>query len=253
MFLKDRLNDLFYEIQKKGEVNVKDLSKNFSVSEDSIRKDLKVLEKEGLITRIYGGAKLKRSLYKRTLNSRLTENFENKYIIAEKAFKLIEDNDTLFLDTSTINIILTEMILKSDKVVTIVTNMLDVVNVFSEISNNSVLIGVGGIFKGKQKGFNGSETIKEIEKYNIDKAFVGTGGINVYNGNISTYDSDDGLTKSAIIKSSLYTYIISEKVKLEKDSFYTFANLEEVKGCIFDKLEDEILLEKLKEYEIEIY
>lgn len=59
MFLKDRLNDLFYEIQKKGEVNVKDLSKNFSVSEDSIRKDLKVLEKEGLITRIYGGAKLK--------------------------------------------------------------------------------------------------------------------------------------------------------------------------------------------------
>lgn len=52
MFLKDRLNDLFYEIQKKGEVNVKDLSKNFSVSEDSIRKDLKVLEKEGLITRI---------------------------------------------------------------------------------------------------------------------------------------------------------------------------------------------------------
>ena len=117
------------------------------------------------ITRIYGGAKLKRSLYKRTLNSRLTENFENKYIIAEKAFKLIEDNDTLFLDTSTINIILTEMILKSDKFVTIVTNMLDVVNVFSEISNNSVLIGVGGIFKSKQKGFNGSETIKEIEKY----------------------------------------------------------------------------------------
>ena len=61
MFSKERINELFLEIQKKGEVFVKELSIKFDISEDSIRKDLKFLEKEGLILRTYGGAKLKRN------------------------------------------------------------------------------------------------------------------------------------------------------------------------------------------------
>jgi len=53
----------------------------------------------------------------------------------------------------------------------------------------------------------------------VDKSFVGTGGINVYTGNISTLTTDDGLTKSAIIDISNETYIITENIKLQKDSF----------------------------------
>ena len=84
----------------------------------------------------------------------------------------------------------------------------------------------------------------------MDKSFVGTGGINVYTGNISTLTTDDGLTKSAIIDISNETYIITENIKLQKDSFFNFSNLSKVKGCIFNTLEDEIILEKLKNYDL---
>ena len=62
--------------------------------------------------------------------------------------------------------------------------------------------------------------------------------------------TDDGLTKSAIIDISNETYIITENIKLQKDSFFNFSNLSKFKGCIFNTLEDEIILEKLKNYDL---
>ena len=251
MFSKERINELFLEIQKKGEVFVKELSIKFDISEDSIRKDLKFLEKEGLILRTYGGAKLKRNYsYYKSLGSRIDENIPQKEIIAEKAFSIINDGDSIFLDTSTINILLAELISRSSKKLVIITNMIDIFNLFENSKNSSQLIGIGGIYRPEQHGFTGSKTIEEIKKYNVDKSFVGTGGINVYTGNISTLTTDDGLTKSAIIDISNETYIITENIKLQKDSFFNFSNLSKIKGCIFNTLEDEIILEKLKNYDL---
>lgn len=253
MFSKERINELFLEIQNKGDVLVKDLSIKFDISEDSIRKDLKFLEKEGLIHRTYGGAKLKRNYnYYKSLASRIDENIPQKEIIAEKAFSIINDGDSVFLDTSTINILLAELISKSSKKLVIITNMLDVLNLFENSKNPSQLIGIGGIYRPEQHGFTGSKSIEEIQKYNVDKAFVGTGGINVYTGNISTLTIDDGLTKSAIISIAYETYIITENIKLEKDSFFNFSNLSKVKGCIFNSLDNQLILNKLKEYDLVI-
>ena len=251
MFSKERINELFLEIQKKGEIFVKELSIKFNISEDSIRKDLKFLEKEGLITRTYGGAKLKRNYnYYKSLASRIDENIPQKEIIAEKAFSIINDGDSIFLDTSTINILLAELISKSTKKIMIITNMIDIFNLFENSKNSSQLIGIGGIYRPEQHGFTGIKTVEEIKKYNVDKAFVGTGGINIYTGNLSTLTIDDGLTKSAIIDISNETYIITENIKLQKDSFFNFSNLSKVKGCIFNILEDEITIERLKNYDL---
>ena len=184
--------------------------------------------------------------------SRIDENIPQKEIIAEKAFSIINDGDSVFLDTSTINILLAELISKSSKKLVIITNMLDVLNLFENSKNPSQLIGIGGIYRPEQHGFAGSKSIEEIQKYNVDKAFVGTGGINVYTGNISTLTIDDGLTKSAIISIAYETYIITENIKLEKDSFFNFSNLSKVKGCIFNSLDNQLILNKLKEYDLVI-
>lgn len=251
MFNKERINELYMEIQTKGVVLVKELSIKFNISEDSIRKDLKFLEKEGLITRTYGGAKLKRNynLYK-SIKLRIDENIPQKEIIAKKAFEVINEGDIIFLDISTINIILAELISKSSKKITILTNMINILNIFEDSRNNSQIICIGGIYRAEQHGFTGSKTIEEIKKYNVDKSFLGAGGINVYTGNISTLNTEDGLTKNAIIEISSEAYIISEVSKLQKDSFYNFSNLSAIKGCIFDNLNDTIVINNLKKYDL---
>jgi len=251
MFAKDRLNALYLEIQKTGEVLVKDLSTLYNISEDSIRKDLKTLEKEGLITRTYGGAKLKKSFtYYKSLVSRIDENLEAKENIAEKAFSLIKENDTIFLDISTINIVLAEIISKNSKKLTIVTNMIDILNLFENTKNSSQIIFIGGIYRPDLHGFIGSETINQIKKYRVNKSFISTCGINIHNGNLTTLEIEDGLTKKAIMDIGNEVYLVSEASKINNDSFYTFGNLAELKGFIFDVLNDLVALEQFKKFDL---
>lgn len=251
MFAKDRLNALYLEIQKTGEVLVKDLSTLYNISEDSIRKDLKTLEKEGLITRTYGGAKLKKSFtYYKSLVSRIDENLEAKEKIAEKAFSLIEDNDTIFLDISTINIVLAEIISKSSKKLTIVTNMIDILNLFENTKNLPQIVFIGGIYRPDLHGFIGTETINQIKKYKVNKSFISTCGVNIHNGNLTSLEIDDGLTKKAIMDISTEVYLVSEASKINNDSFYTFGNLSELKAFIYEDLDDNIALEQLKKFDL---
>ena len=251
MFAKDRLNGLYLEIQKNGEMSVKDLSTIYNISEDSIRKDLKALEKEGLILRTYGGAKLKKSFtYYKSLVSRIDENLDAKEKIAEKAFSLIEENDTIFLDISTINIVLAEIISKNSKKLTIVTNMIDILNLFENTKNSSQIVFIGGIYRPDLHGFIGSETINQIKKYRVNKSFVSTCGINIHNGNLTTLEIEDGLTKKAIIDISNEVFLISEASKINNDSFYTFGNLSDLKGFIYDELNDSVALEQFKHFDL---
>ena len=251
MFAKDRLNGLYLEIQKNGEMSVKDLSIIYNISEDSIRKDLKALEKEGLILRTYGGAKLKKSFtYYKSLVSRIDENLDAKEKIAEKAFSLIEENDTIFLDISTINIVLAEIISKNSKKLTIVTNMIDILNLFENTKNSSQIVFIGGIYRPDLHGFIGSETINQIKKYRVNKSFVSTCGINIHNGNLTTLEIEDGLTKKAIIDISSEVFLISEASKINNDSFYTFGNLSDLKGFIYDELNDSVALEQFKHFDL---
>lgn len=251
MFAKDRINKLYLEIQKNGEVSVKELSIKYSITEDSIRKDLKSLEKEGLITRTYGGAKLKKTFtYYQSLVSRIDENLEGKEKIATKVFSLIEENDIIFLDLSTINIVLAEKISRSKKKLTIITNMIDILNIFEKTKNSSQIIFIGGTYRPDLHGFIGSETINQIKKYHVNKSFISTCGINIYNGNLTALEIEDGLTKRAIIEISTEVYLISEANKISNDALYTFGNLSELKGFIFDELKDEFAIEKLKNFDL---
>lgn len=251
MFAKDRLNNLYLEIQNYGEVSVKELSLKHNVTEDSIRKDLKTLEKEGLILRTYGGAKLKKSFaYYKSLASRIDENIESKEAIAQKAFSIINNNDTIFLDISTINIVLAEILSKSDKNITIVTNMIDILNIYEKCKNKSKIIFIGGTYRPDLHGFIGSHTIELIKKYRVNKSFVSTCGINIHNGNLTTLEVEDGLTKKTIIDISEEAFLISESSKINNDSFFTFGNLSDIKGFIFDEFKEEFVLEKLKKFDL---
>ena len=101
MFVSERLEKILNLINEQGKVEVNKLSKYFKVSKDLIRKDLSKLEEQGLLERTYGGAIKKRQLSKTiTIASRISENIEDKEIIAKKALKELEENQIIFLDIS---------------------------------------------------------------------------------------------------------------------------------------------------------
>lgn len=252
MFTEERLENIINLLQEKRKVIVKELSNQFGVSEDCIRKDLKILEKEGLIKRTYGGAVLKRiEAQNNYISCRTNVNLNKKQNIAEKAFELIKPMETIFLDISTTNLLLAEKLAASTKRLTVVTNMIDIVSCFA---NNSYVevVCVGGVFSKELNGFTGSTAIEILSKYKFNKAFIGCCGVDMLDKSISTFEIEDGNTKKAIIRSCKQSYLVMDSKKFYIDGVYNFATLYDFDFVILDeKPEDKIFVE-LERIDIDI-
>ncbi len=252
MFAAERLDEILKILNREGKVVVKELSSQFNVTEDCIRKDLKVLENKNLLHRTYGGGVLVRKSAKtENIENRKDRDVDAKRIIARKAFELIEENETIFLDISTINIRLSEIIAASSKRVTVITNMLDIVKSFSN-NNLCKVIGIGGVFNNELDGFIGAAAIENISQYKVNKAFIGSCGIDIYDGSITTFDVEDGNTKKAIINSSKNVYLVMENRKFYIDGTYKFAHLQDINSVITEEKPDEGVLEILNNSDTEI-
>lgn len=252
MFAQERINEIIRLLNKEGKVIVKDLSVRFNVTEDCIRKDLKLLENQNILKRTYGGGILiQQSPAVLSVGNRLNLNVDNKKKIAEKAFNLINNGDSIFLDISTTNILLAQMLSVSNRNITIITNMLDIVKAFS---NNKTIkvICTGGVYSSDLDGFTGSMSIENISKYKVDKAFIGSCGINIFNKSITTFDVEDGNTKKAIMDSAKVIYLVMENKKFYLEGMYRFTHIDDIKAVITEETPDEDICSTFKEIGIDI-
>ena len=226
MFVDERQELIKQMLQEKQRVSVKDLSIYFNCSEDLIRKDLATIEKSGLCKRVYGGAILNRKdLHKNLVQDRIFENKTAKELIARKAYALLENGDTIYLDVSTTNIILASMINNGNKEITIVTSMFDIIKNIKNWQYKVIFIGGEVVESGDS--CNGIITTEQIRRYNFDKAFFGTVGINIKADSVQTYNVNDGLTKHLAMKQSKQNYLLFEKEKLALAGNYNYAKLSE--------------------------
>lgn len=171
MFVEERQNLILEDLQENGKVLVKDLSTRFGVTPDLIRKDLAFLESKGKCKKIYGGAILNRlNVHLEDANSRKSVNSKEKQKIAQMAYDLIEPNMTVFLDISTTNIELAKLlVLRPISGITVVTNMLDVIQILSTSQIHSIFIG--GEFDYARNGFVGNMCDEFLQRFHFDLAF----------------------------------------------------------------------------------
>lgn len=251
MFAEERQNMITSMVNKNGSVRVKDLSEQFQVTEDSIRKDLTLLEKRGLLKKTYGGAVKKRvNVHDLDVSQRKDKNIEIKQVIAKKAIELIKDGDMVFLDISTANLELAKLLAKSMLNITVVTNMIDIM---LELTSAAAvkLIFLGGTFSRGHDGFVGSITISQLTNYCFDLAFVGTVGVDLLDNSVATYMVEDGLTKRSVLDNSKKSYMMLETRKFNMDGTYKYARIDEFTGAIMESAAPEDLMEHIKECGIE--
>lgn len=253
MFTEERLQQILNMLNETGRVKVKELSERFNVSEGMIRKDLQKLEKNHSIQRTYGGAILNREIVQITsISTRMNLHSDSKKIIAEKAFDIIEDGDIIFLDASSINFLLAKLLANSSKPITLITNMPMIPALFT--NNESVTLAcLGGSYDKKSGSLFGSEVIKSINRYNFNKGFIGSSGVNVSTGSICTVTLEDGNVKEAVIANSKQAFLLVEKEKFHVDGTYKFACLSDIHGLVSNSDLNEDIKEKLKKSDVEIF
>lgn len=233
MFLQERQDKIVELINSEGRATVDELAERFEVTHDCIRKDLKQLGLEGKIQRVYGGAVSIASAPERNVTKRINTNVDAKQAIAEKAFELICDGDTIYLDVSTTTLALAEMLAQSQKSCTVISNMMEIMRT---LSANPLIDAVctGGRLSRDLDGFVGSNALDVISKLHFDCVFMGALAIDLGGGEVLTYDIDDGMVKELAIKNSRRAVLLADKTKFAARGTYCFAHMSDFESLVCD-------------------
>lgn len=219
-------------ILEKKSATVSELSKMFSVTDETIRRDLSCLEKDGVLMRSYGGAFIQTGVENQIdSNIRSTVYVENKTVIAQKCKRIIHNGDVIFLDNSTTAYYVAKQI--DHMRLTIVTNSLSITNLLGN-DENIRLIMVGGFYSPKEQAFYGSNTQEAMEKYYFDKAFLSCRTLSIENGVTDSYDQWAQVRKT-IIERSKERYLLADFSKFNQTSFIRVCGFEKIDAIITDK------------------
>lgn len=252
MFAQERRQLISNLIQEKGTVLVKELSAQFGVTEDCIRKDLALLEQGGVLRRTYGGAvSARKNPHLFDVEKRLDRDVVQKRAIAVKAAELVEDGDMIFLDISTSSLELAKLLFQQGRRVTVVSNMVAVIHEASQVPGVQ-FIAVGGLLNRGGDGFTGSLSCQLLTKFKFDKAFLGVVGIDGRSGAVYTYEAPDGDTKAAALSVSRRRYLLCETMKFRQDGNYQYGTLREFDGAILDQPPAQDLVGLAKKQGIEL-
>ncbi|MCH3942187.1 MAG: DeoR/GlpR family DNA-binding transcription regulator [Atopobiaceae bacterium] len=233
MFHKERHDQIVHYVQERGRASVSELAERFDVTEDCIRKDLKQLDGQGSLERVYGGAISVSAAPERSVYKRMNVNTAEKAAIAQKAYEQIREGETIFLDISTTNVILAGLLAKGQKRCIVMSNMIDVLN---ELATNPALtvICTGGNVNLEANGYVGALTVSTLERVRFDRAFLGAVGVDLESGEVTTFDVDDGLVKECVIGNSRKRYLVVDAHKLRSRGNYQFAQLADFDAVITD-------------------
>lgn len=235
------------ELESKGQVLVSELSKLFNISEVTIRNDLTHLEKQNMLIRARGGA-IKIKFHMIGVDSSISEKQrefqKEKQLICKEALKLIEDGDTIVLDSGTTTTEIAKN-LQQFKNLTIITNALNIASILSEYEGFNIYMP-GGNLRKKSLSLVGVLADENFEKFYCDKLFLGVDGFDTTHG-LSTPNSEEAHLNQIMIKNAKKVIVVTDSRKFDRRRFAFIGPISDVNVVITDsgiKDEDKIRLEK---------
>jgi DeoR/GlpR family transcriptional regulator of sugar metabolism len=232
MLAIERRAEIMSIISNEKSVRVNELSEKFEVTEETIRRDLDKLDKEGKIKKTYGGAVLVDLVSDDlSFSDRLTYNMKEKQLIASYANACVDDGETVFIDMSTTALELIKQV-DSHKKFTVITNSL---NALVELSQrkNITLIAIGGSFNESTLSMEGPMTTKFIDHYFVDKTFFSVKAISKERG---IMDSKEHLSdiKRHMIENAKEVILLIDSSKFNHYALMNVVDLEKVDKIVTD-------------------
>lgn len=217
MLAIERRREIISRLTLDGKVIVSELAKDFGVTEETIRRDLEKLDKDGIASKTYGGAVSKRSSgLDLPYSIREGVNVEEKQLIADCIAELIEDGERLMVDSSSTALYVIKKI-KDKKNLTIITNSVKILLELADKQDWTVL-STGGVLKRGALSLTGSSAEKMIRSYHVDTAICSCKGLDITLG-VTDSNENDSLIKQAMIASAERRILAVDSEKFDRKSF----------------------------------
>lgn len=232
MLAVSRRNAIMELLTEKKNVTVIDLAKLFSVTDETIRRDLKLLEQQGLLVKTHGGAFIQDGATN-DINISIRDGayLDCKEKIAQESVKLIRNGDSIFLDCSTTAYHIASAI--KHKRLTVITNSLKIANILSGFDNIRLIV-MGGVLNRTHMCYVGQNTIQNLSNYYVDKAFISCRSLSIEHG---VTDSNESIAevRTLILNHANSVYLIADYTKFNKTSFVNIGSFQRITGLITDR------------------
>ncbi len=249
MLVAQRYDKIVKLVNEHGSMRVTELSERCQVTEETIRRDLDRLERQGLLRRSHGGAISVQGEQPETpFSEREIMHAEEKRRIAEQAVGLIEPHDRILLDASTTAWYMAASL--PDIPLTVLTNS---IRVATQLSNREKIevIATGGQLVSRSLSFVGPLAERSLETYYVNKLFLSCQGVHLERG-VSESNELQGRVKQKMVGMADQVILLADASKFGVQAFAHVMNLNEVDQLITDSRIERSIVERLQEQDINV-
>lgn len=257
MFAEERHQLIATLVTEHGKVTVADLAERFSITRETIRRDLAQLERAGTLRRVHGGAvaTTSASTSEQSHTTRTTLRADAKQRIAEAALDLLPSGDvSAVLDAGTTTELFASRLAQTVALRT--GDLLAITHALPVAARLGAAEGlqlefVGGRVRGLTSAAIGTRVVNHYAELRPDIAFVGTNGISAGFG-LSTPDDLEAAVKTAIVDSARRVVVLADSSKFGAETLVRFARLDAVDTVVTDAEPTAELAAALEAAEVEV-
>jgi len=232
LYATERQQEILARARQHGRVEVRELAESLDVTPETVRRDLTLLERRGLLRRMHGGAiPVERLGIEPAVADRESRMAGQKERIAKAALDELPDGGAIILDAGTTTVRLAEM-LPSDRELTVVTHSLPIAMLLATRPHVTLHL-LGGTVRGRTLAAVGAWTTRELRDIYADVAFLGTNGITAERG-LTTPDLGEAGVKRALVAAARRTVVMADHTKFGRSDFAQVAPIEAVDTVITD-------------------
>lgn len=214
-FRQERLVYILRELDEKQCVRISNLARSLHVSEVTVRQDLTMLEGEGLVRRVHGGAvKAGDSIYRKDTRETVYRNAAAKIAIARRAYRELRAHDTVLIDDSSTCLYLVQLMKEEGVPLTVVTNSVIAAGELMNLDHVRLFM-IGGEVFGNLAATAGETGEREVLDYHADILFMGANGVDVDAG-VTVIGYPQMMMKKAMRKCAKRTVLLADGGKLGK-------------------------------------
>jgi DeoR family transcriptional regulator, fructose operon transcriptional repressor len=232
MHLSKRRQMLIEHARRTGRIDVAEMVTDLKMAPETIRRDLKDLERQGLVRRVYGGAvPIERLTFESALPVRETRHSAEKNRIATAAATFVKSAESIYIDEGFLPKLIGEKILP-DRPMTIVTPSLPTATSLIDRTDVTVIV-LGGRVRPQTSGTVDHWALAMLETLVLDLAFMGSNGISLDHG-VTVPDSAVAAVKTMAMSASRRRILVADSSKYGTNSFVRFAELPDFERFITD-------------------
>ncbi len=247
MLTDHRHGEILTRLRSAGRVGVAEVAAVLQVSDETIRRDLKQLEEQGLLRRIHGGAVPQRLDRDRPLTERGRIAPREKARVAALAERLVQDGLSVFIDTGTSTLALARQIKGRQLAVT--TNSIDVALTLAD--GPATVAMTPGTVRAKDHALVGYETVAYAQRYFFDVAFMGISACDIDHGWMD-YEEHESVLRRALKKQARRTVILADSGKFGRQANINTFALDAPLTLVTDRPPPKPFLDAFDRHDIEI-